>query len=57
MSYNILYCERVTFFESDCWIVLLLKLCEFLFSGSLLLESKIQPDTAYQKQQVSVSTS
>lgn len=26
----------------------------FLWKGSLLLESKIQPDTAYQKQQVSM---
>ena len=26
-------------------------ICIFKFSGSLLLESKIQPDTAYQKQQ------
>jgi len=29
----------------------------FVFSGTLLLESKIQPDTAYQKQQVRASSS
>lgn len=35
----------------NVWKIVFLNILYF-FLGSLLLESKIQPDTAYQKQQV-----